>query len=74
MLNGVDMALSNCGKWRQIPATAGSKLRQVCCRLLSHFVSTARLCQPGLYDRKGLVSCCKSGFQGVQFNAVSCLV
>jgi hypothetical protein len=34
----------------------GDKLQQIRCRLLSPFLSPARLRQPGLYDRKGLVS------------------
>ena len=40
----------------QIFVSKGGKLQQIRCRLLSPFVSPAHLRQPGLYDRKGLVS------------------
>jgi hypothetical protein len=56
---------------RQVFMSKGDKLRQTPCRLLSLFVAQVRLRHFDLYDRKGMVSIRKTGFQSVHSNAVS---
>ena len=48
----------------------GDKLRQIRCRLLSLFVAQVRLRHFDLYDRKGMVSRCKTSFLAVCIIAI----
>jgi hypothetical protein len=48
----------------------GDKLRQIRCRLLSLFVAQVRLRHFDLYDRKGMVSRCKTSFLAVRIIAI----